>query len=200
MPSKRREKKLIARKLRVHRGFKISILIGRIFFHSTSLSSSLYKCQQILLEAPSHVSITSLNLLICALSGTGISKNDRKNQEPNKYVATKSDLILLSSISLQLRVSNRAKLCSMCNFHDLSESVCWPLYPFWSNQPKSLFVKTSLHVSKYRCFHFSCIFHIFYIGKLHYCQEGMYVPICVCTGQECINVPIYAYSCAGMSV
>lgn len=84
----------------------------------------------------------------------------------------------------------------MCNFHALSESFHRPLYPFWNNQPKSLFVKTSFRVSKHCCFHFSCIFHIFYIGKLHYCQEGTHVPICACACQEGMHVPICA--CTGV--
>lgn len=111
---------------------------------------------------------------MCAPSGPGISENEWKNQELHKRAATKSDLILLSPISFQLEFQTGQR-CVPCAMPMPCQSR--PLCPFWNNQPQSLFVKTSPHVGEYRCFHFSCIFHT---GKLHYCQEGMCVPMCAC--------------------
>lgn len=147
------------------------------FLSLSSLPSSLYECQHISPTAPSHVSSTSLNFLMRALSGPGISENDRKNRELHKHAATKSDLILLSPISfrLEFQTAQRCVPCAMpLPCQSLSVGHCTH---FEIINPKVFLSKQVFMSASTAVFIFPVFFHT---GKLHYCHEGMRVPMCAC--------------------
>lgn len=112
-----------------------------------------------------------------ALSGPGISENDRKNQELHKHAATKSDLILLSPIPFQLefQTGQRCVPCAMpMPCQSLSIGRCTH---FETINPRAFLSKQVFMSASTAVFIFPVFFHT---GKLHYCQEGMRVPMCAC--------------------
>lgn len=85
---------------------------------------------------------------------------------PQKY-----GLALLSPISLQLEFQTGQRCVPRAVSTPPPSLPITHCTHFWINQPKTLGVKTSLHTSKYCCFQIPCIFHLFYIGKLHYVRQ-----------------------------
>lgn len=138
--------------------------------------------------APLHGSTMSLNFLMCAPSAPSISEG-RKNQEPDRNVPTNWLAPTFSHFRWSFK---QGKGGFHVPFPHPLGVLPWATYSFWNNQSKGHFVKTGLHISEYFCFHFSHIFHIFYTGELHYCQEGMCVPICACA-DLCMQMEVWAW-------
>lgn len=151
------------------------------FLSLNSLPFSIYECQHISPKVPSHVSRTSLNFLMRALSGPGISENDRKNQELHKHAATKSDLILWSPISFQLEFQTGQR-CVPCAMPMPCQSLSiGPCTHFEIINPKAFLSKQVFMSASTAVFIFPVFFHT---GRLHYCHEGMRVHACM---QVCVN-------------
>lgn len=148
------------------------------FLSLNSLSSSLYQ-----------VSVTSLNVLICALSGPRISKNGRKTQEPNTDVATKIWVSPTVSHFTSARVSNRAKMCSTCRLHTPSKSAHNPLYPFLNQSTQNSWCQNKSSYQQVLLFSNSLYFPPFLHWQITLCQATMCVPICART---CAGVCIQA--------